>query len=165
VSNPLKKQEELNPIHCFQAAHLSGVDSVHLTQLNDSICIVSGGDDQQIFCAEGRIQKGEISHIRVKRICTRHSGAIKGIKISGQFVFAVGQDQILSLWRLGVTPQAFSLIFLADTVSDVSMVMGLSVRRLSDTQYLVLLCGHGLQTMKVDVRSNSLQTTNSEPNF
>ncbi|KAG8095826.1 hypothetical protein GUJ93_ZPchr0013g35650, partial [Zizania palustris] len=114
---------EVRPMHIFSGVHQSGVNCLHVSEMEDCscltldmpYCIISGGDDQalQCFCFTlGSLQgcstnagidspnNDAVKIIGQHRVPSAHSSAVKGIWTDGIWAFSTGLDQRIRCWKM-----------------------------------------------------------------
>ncbi|KAL6847615.1 hypothetical protein ACP4OV_022641 [Aristida adscensionis] len=115
---------EVRPMHVFSGVHQSGVNCLHISEMENcpclkshrSYCIISGGDDQAVQCFSFTVGSLEdcstnlpklnlhdndaLNAVHQHKVPSGHSAAVKGIWTDGIWAFSTGLDQRIRCWKM-----------------------------------------------------------------
>ncbi|KAL6649063.1 hypothetical protein ACP70R_013287 [Stipagrostis hirtigluma subsp. patula] len=115
---------EVRPMHIFSGVHQSGVNCLHISEMENCSCsephrsyrIISGGDDQAVQCFSFTVESlascstnrtrlnlhdnNTLKIVHQHKVPSAHSAAVKGIWTDGIWAFSTGLDQRIRCWKM-----------------------------------------------------------------
>uniref|UniRef100_A0A0D9VNJ7 Uncharacterized protein n=1 Tax=Leersia perrieri TaxID=77586 RepID=A0A0D9VNJ7_9ORYZ len=160
---------EVTPMHIFSGVHQSGVNCLHVSDMEDcsystpgmSYRVISGGDDQAVHCLSftlGSLQDCAINTSlassdsdAVKIICqhrvpSAHSSAVKGIWTDGIWAFSTGLDQRIRCWKMESSGKFIEYSHVIISVPEPETLDVFHDRR--ERKYWIAVAGRGMQMVE-----------------
>eukprot|EP01130_Rhizamoeba_saxonica_P008449 TRINITY_DN3421_c0_g2_i1.p1 TRINITY_DN3421_c0_g2~~TRINITY_DN3421_c0_g2_i1.p1 ORF type:complete len:310 (-),score=48.41 TRINITY_DN3421_c0_g2_i1:69-998(-) len=131
-------------------AHQSGVDSIDMKLVNNSIYIISGGDDSHIHITQiSATEIGDeciIEPLNQKYIPTMHFSSIKGIYLNFPYIYSTGPDH--RLMKNYIDTENFDLVYEDSFITEIAHASDLDYFNIGGENYVVIV-GEGMQVIKV----------------
>lgn len=126
--------------------HQSGVNDITITLVNDSLHIITCGDDQSITCCTLNNSSTVDSQWIVHTVFNAHYSNIRSVSSYNNLIVTCAYDQHLIIWNI-INNQ---LIQLSDDIIELPDVQSIDINH----KNTIVIAGHGLQLCKYNTISS-----------
>ena len=147
----LDDSENIAPAFVIERAHQSGVNALCITRgtNDDTLVVVSGGDDQTLRVQEFRVAGGSVSPQRVASFEFAHSSAIRSLWTDGGRIISTSVDQRVRLWDIATGYDDLCIEQRGGALTQAPEPEDIDVLPLTDGAPTLVVAGRGFEIFDV----------------
>jgi WD40 repeat protein len=146
----LDDSETISPAHVLESAHQSGVNALTICQgvsSEDTLLVVSAGDDQVLRAQELLIDASRVTPVRVNAFNFSHSSAVRSVWTDGARVISTSVDQRVKLWD--IREDVFAIVPRGGVVTQAPEPEAIDVFQAPNGTMTLAVAGRGFELFQI----------------
>lgn len=147
----LDDSHNIAPAFVIERAHQSGVNALGITRgtNENTLMVVSGGDDQTLRAQEFRLEGERVSPLRIASCEFAHSSALRSLWTDGGRIVSTSVDQRVRLWNVSTDLDDFRIEQRGGALTQAPEPEDIDVLPSADGPPTLVIAGRGFELFDI----------------